>query len=123
MFHYLNTLTNTRGDSLVGYFVRLRDFENPSQAVIPIYADESGTPIETVSGVVNQAKTDGTGLYDFWVEDGTYNVEILNPNGALVKALRGVPMSAGSGGAMPTDDEGIWNPNAEIIDNEGIWSV
>jgi hypothetical protein len=122
MFHYFDTLTNTRGDSLTGYYVRLRTFDGQQGSPVTIYADESGTAIQFTSGVAGQARTDGTGFFDFWVDDGTYTLEVLNPAGSLVRTIRGVPMrvSAGSGGV--SDDEGIWNANSDIIDNEGIWS-
>ena len=96
MYHYFNTLTNTRGDSLVGYRVRCLALDGSS--VVPIYADENGTPIATVSGTPNTAFTDETGAFDFWVEDGIYTIEILTPGGGAVKTMRGVTLGGGGGG-------------------------
>jgi len=96
MYHYFNTLTNTRGDRLFGY--RARCLTLSGSSVVPIYADENGTPIAVVSGAADTVITDETGAFDFWVEDGIYTIEILTPGGSAVRTMRGVILSAGSGG-------------------------
>lgn len=77
MFHYLNTAANTKGDALPGWFVEVR----LSGAVVPIYADEGGTLIESVSGVNNRAKVDADGNYDFWIAEGSYDLWFYNAAG------------------------------------------
>ena len=80
----------------VGYRARCLALDGSS--VAPIFADENGTPIATVSGTPNTAFTDETGAFDFWVEDGTYTIEILTPGGGAVKTMRGVTLGGGGGG-------------------------
>lgn len=123
MYHYFDTLTNTRGDSLVGYRARLRQYATPPGPVVPIYADDNGTPIAQVSGLTNAVETNSRGYFGFWVPEGTYYLEVLDPGGTPSIEPIALTLAAGGGGGAPTDDEGIWNPNAEMIDNEGIWSV
>lgn len=65
LFHYTDVVQNTAGDALAGYFIRLID--PASGGVIPIYADASSTPITTVSGVTNMAKTDEAGNVSLYV--------------------------------------------------------
>jgi len=74
--HYFEAITNTRGDSLVGYFARVID--PVTLAVVPIYADNSATAIGTISGVSNMGKTDDRGNLSFYVEPGTYHLDIYN---------------------------------------------
>lgn len=95
MYHYFNTFTNTSGDSLAGYRVRLTDL---SGNAVTIYADENETPISSVSGVANAAVTDADGNYSIFVEPGTYNLNFSDANDALVKAVRYVPMLNGPQG-------------------------
>lgn len=77
MFHYINSATNTRGNALPGWFVEAR----LNNAVVPIYLDSASTPIVNVSGVENRAKVDGNGNYDFWVNEGTYDLYFYNASG------------------------------------------
>ncbi len=46
-----------------------------------IYADSSGTPIVSVSGVANRAKADSRGNFNFHVDGGTYDLRYYDPNG------------------------------------------
>lgn len=78
MYHFFQAITNTKGDSLIGYFARLID--TTSGAVVTLASDANGTPISTVSGVTNMAKTDGAGNLDFYVEPGTYHWDIFGPD-------------------------------------------
>jgi hypothetical protein len=64
--------------------------------VQPIFADGSGTPIITVSGVANAAKTDVNGNYVLFVTEGTYDLEVLDKDATTrVQLIEGViPQSA-----------------------------
>lgn len=94
MFHYYNTITNTKGDSLVGYFVRVID--PVTSNVVAMAADKNGTPIETVSGVTDMCQTDKSGTADFYVSDGDYNLDIYLPDATTFwKRISGIPMFTG----------------------------
>ena len=68
MYCQQGTLTNTKGDSLPGYFVECLS----SATVQAIYSDNVSTPILGASGVANRAKTDARGNYYYFVVGGTY---------------------------------------------------
>lgn len=91
MYHYVNNLQTRAGDALVGYYVKLKD-SNGNYATL--YADENSTPIISVSGVANAAKTDEEGMYDLWVADSIYDVEFFDTDEltTLVRRLPGVPL-------------------------------
>ncbi|WP_426261534.1 glycosyl hydrolase family 28-related protein [Sphingomonas sp. DC1100-1] len=101
MFHAFDVVTNTKGDSLVGYQVLVRD--PTTGAVIPIFADDNGTPIGTVSNLINIALTDNAGNYSFFVPFGTYNLEFRTPDGVSVRTINSVPFNSGSQGAPGRD--------------------
>ena len=101
MFHFFDTITNTKGDSLPGWFVECVLVSNGT-TVIPIFSDESGTPISTVSGVTNRAKSDSRGNYDFFVNDGVYSLNFYNSDGVFQSAQRYLPMYGGGVAAVPT---------------------
>lgn len=92
LYHLINTLTNDAGDKLVGYYVRLRG--TTSGEIATIYANAAELPIADVSGVANAAKTDETGLYSIYVEDGSYDIEFYDKSDAnlLLRAIPDVPM-------------------------------
>lgn len=91
MFHYHNSIQNTRGDALIGYFVKAVDIT--SGDVVDIYADESSTPIVSVSGEANAAEVDSDGNVSFYVESGTYHLDIYATDGStLVKTIENIPM-------------------------------
>jgi hypothetical protein len=94
LFHKYDTLTNTRGDSLKGYQVRL--LVTSTQAVAPIYGDAGGTPIFATSGIANVAVTDAAGVYNFFVDPGTYDIQFLTPAGVFVRSITNVPMVDGA---------------------------
>lgn len=78
MHHYYQAITNINGDSLIGYFARVI---NPvTQAIVTLASDNNGTPIQVTSGVPDMAKTDDFGNLSFYVEPGTYDVQIFAPN-------------------------------------------
>ena len=101
MFHAFDVVTNTKGDSLVGYQVLVRD--PTTGAVIPIFADDNGTPIGTVSNLINIALTDNAGNYSFFVPFGTYNLEFRTPDGVSVRTINSVPFNSGSQGEPGRD--------------------
>ena len=92
MFCYHGTATDTKGNSLVGYFVECL----ASGVVQSIYADNSGTPIVSVSGVANRAATDGRGNYNFYVADGTYDLKYYDDNGEYQFTETGFTMVDGA---------------------------
>lgn len=90
MFHYFNNLVNaSNGNALPGYLVYVLD---ASGTIIPIYSDESGTPIQTVSDYENAAITDDEGNYDLYVEDGTYSLQFRTTTGSILDTIINVPM-------------------------------
>ncbi len=91
MFHFFDTLTNTRGDSLPGWQAECVDYTDGITPVA-IFSDELGTAIVEVSGVVNRALADGEGNVDFYVPDGTYSIRYYNAAGVFQRAKRYVPM-------------------------------
>lgn len=79
MHHFLEALTNPAGDSQVGFFARVIDPD--TQATIPLYADNNGTPIASVSGVADMAVTDSLGNLSLYVGiAGTYHLDIYDTN-------------------------------------------
>jgi len=96
MHHYFEAITNTSGDSLIGYFARVVD--PATNNGVTIAADNNGTPISTVSGVDNAAKTDAYGNLDFYVEPGTYHLDIYAPNAtSLQLRVQNVAMNSTKG--------------------------
>src|SRR5690349_809415 len=93
MYHFFEAITNTKGDSLVGYFCRALDITTGD--VITMSADDSGTPIETVSGVANMCKTDPAGMAFFYVAFGAYNLDIYAPDAAtFIRRIPNIDMGA-----------------------------
>jgi len=112
MHHYFEAITNTAGQSLIGYFARVI---NPAtQAVVTLASDNNGTPISVVSGVANMAKTDDFGNVSLYVEPGTYNLEIFGPD--AVSFLFRVPNVAMSSSQGPEGPEGPPGPQGEGLD-------
>lgn len=105
--HYFQAITNRTGDSLVGYFVRV--INTVSGNTVPLYADLNGTPIVTVSGVADMAKTDENGNVSFYNDAGTYHLDIYQPD-ATTFILR-VPNVAMQSGQGPQGDPG---PTGEV---------
>jgi len=105
--HYFQAITNRTGDSLVGYFVRV--INTVSGNTVPLYADLNGTPIVTVSGAADMAKTDENGNVSFYNDAGTYHLDIYQPD-ATTFILR-VPNVAMQSGQGPQGDPG---PTGEV---------
>lgn len=74
MHHFFEAITNTSGQSLVGYFARVID--PGTLNTVTLSSDENGTPIITVSGVANMGVTDDYGNLSFYVDPGTYHLDI-----------------------------------------------
>lgn len=90
--HYFEALTQQTG--LTGYFCRLID--TVSGAAVTLYCDANGTPVSSVSGVANMAKTDDAGNFDLYVNPGTYHQDIYAADG--VTFIRRIPnVSFGQG--------------------------
>lgn len=105
MHHYFEAITNTSGDSLVGYFGRVINRSNNN--TVTLASDDNGTPIVVVSGVENMAKTDDFGNLDFYVEPGTYDLEIYAPNAtSLIMRVPNVAMSSSKGDRGDPGPEG-----------------
>lgn len=102
MHHFFEAITNTSGDSLIGYFTRVIDPTN--QNTVTLSSDNNGTPIGVVSGVENMAKTDENGNVSFYVESGTYHLDIYAPNAtSFILRVSNVAMASGQG---PKGDAG-----------------
>lgn len=93
MFHYFEAITNTRGDALIGYYVKAVD--TTSGDVASIYADDNATPIISVSGIADAAQVDSDGNASFYVVGGEYHLDIYATDGTtLVKRIENVPMTS-----------------------------
>jgi hypothetical protein len=129
MFHYFEAITNTNGGSLVGYFVRVID--PVTLATVPIYADDSGTPIATVSNIANMAKTDSAGNASFFVTPGTYHFDIYGSDAATfyrrvasipfgVSGATGITFTLPGTGTGPRSGQAKFADTASILDFAGV---
>lgn len=90
MHHFLEAVTNTRGDALIGYYVKIFSGAGVQQS---LYADSSLTPIVSVSGVADTCLIDFDGMADFWIAPGSYTFVTYATNGTTeVKRRTNVPM-------------------------------
>lgn len=91
MHHYINAITNKKGDALSGYFVRCVDSVTGSPATL--YADTALTPILSVSGVANAAKVDADGNASFYIATGSYHLDIYATDSTtFVRRIQSIPM-------------------------------
>jgi hypothetical protein len=116
MFHFKESIQNTKGDALIGYFVRLADTSDDSG--ISLYADSNSTPIVSISGLADAALVDSDGMADFWVPSGTYHMDIYATDGATLVRREtfmqmGVP--AGDYGDVTVADGDSWTVNLSAI--------
>lgn len=96
MFHKFDIAVNSStGVPMTDVLVRLFD---GSDASVPIYADQSGTPIVSVSGVANAAKTDSDGNYSFYVADGTYTMRFYKGD-SLILTVPNIDMKVSASSA------------------------
>lgn len=100
MYHYFNSITNTRGDALVGYYVKVTD--STMGDTIPIYADSSATPIISVSGIADAAQVDSDGNVSFYIDAAdTYDLNIYATDGtSLVRTIHDVAVAVGPQGPI-----------------------
>lgn len=122
MHHYFEALTNTAGQSLIGYFARVID--PATQAVVTLASDNNGTPISVVSGVANMAKTDDFGNVSLYVEPGTYNLEIYGPDAkSFLFRVPNVAMNSSKGDqgdAGPPGPQGQGLADVMLPDGSGL---
>jgi hypothetical protein len=110
MHHYFEAITNTSGDSLVGYFARVID--PATQNTVTMSADDNGTPIVTKSGVDNMGSTDDYGNLDFYVVPGTYHLDIYAPNAtSFIFRVPNVAMNSSKGDIGPEGPPGETGAN------------
>lgn len=81
-------LKSNGGGALAGYYVECL----VGNTVQPIYADNASSPIASLSGVANKAKTDARGNYFFYVVDGTYDLKYYDAGGVLQFSETGFTM-------------------------------
>lgn len=124
MYKYFNTLTNKKGDAMLG---SVKVIDRTTDLVVPIYSDESGTPVPG-----NLALSDGFGLAEFFVQDGVYHLDVFSdPEGndffrritsvqmtSLVTNQRS-PRSFGASGTGLTDDRAAF----VSCDDAGHWRL
>lgn len=102
--HFFDTVTNTSGDSLIGYFARVLD---AGGSTVPIYSDANGTPVSVVSGVTNMAKTDALGNLSLYVDPGTYSLDIYAPDATTFRfRVPNVAMNSTKGDKGDQGDKG-----------------
>lgn len=91
MYHYFNAITNTKGDALIGYYVKAVDPSTGDE--IAMYADENATPIIAVSGVANACQVDINGNASFYIAGGQYHLDIYATDSTtLVERVENIPM-------------------------------
>jgi len=94
MFHYFDAVQDRQGNALVNYQVVVRD----NGGVVPLYADDAGTPIASRSGIANTALANDRGMVDFFVPFGTFDIEVRTPDGVPSFGIASVPFTTGPGG-------------------------
>lgn len=110
MYHYLNAIIDAQtGTARIGYFGRV--LNTTTNAVIPIYADDSGTPVSVVSGIANMAKTDTDGNLSFFVAPGTYHIDLFDTDGeTFIRRFAEIPMTSTEGEQGDPGPEGPPGP-------------
>jgi len=115
MHHFFEAITNTAGDSLIGYFARVID--RTTQNTVTLSSDDNGTPIVTVSGVENMAKSDAYGNLSLYVTPGTYHLDIYAPNTtSFLYRVSDVAMNSTKGDKGDAGDQGESGPAGEGLD-------
>lgn len=114
MHHFFEAITNTAGDSLIGYFARVID--RTTQNTVTLSSDDNGTPIVTVSGVENMAKSDSYGNLSLYVTPGTYHLDIYAPNTtSFLYRVSDVAMNSTKGDPGPQGEQGIAGEGLEDV--------
>lgn len=120
MFKWANTVRSSKGDALVDWQVECVDLAD-GETVIPIFSDENGTPILSVSGIENRAKADAAGNYFFFAEEGIYSLRFYDDVGRFRRLDRYFTMF-GAGGIALTQSEvipSIQNTDTFVITRGG----
>lgn len=92
MNHFFDAIQDTKGNALIGYYVRVVD--PASGNGVSLYADPSLTPIISVSGVADAAKVDSDGNVDFYCAVGTYRLDIYATDATtFVKSVNDVGLN------------------------------
>lgn len=121
MHHFFDTITNTSGDSLVGRYARVID--PATLETVTLSSDNNGTPIITVSGVADMAVTDDYGNLSFYVEPGTYHLDIYEQDTTtFVFRVSNVAMNSTKGDKGDAGDTGPagTSDNTYTPDNGGL---
>ncbi len=111
MYHYLEAIIDAAtGATRIGYYARVLNAQTGSSA--PIFADSNGTPIAAVSGLANAAKTDGDGNLSFFVEPGTYHLDLYDTDGeTFIRRFSEIPMTSTQGEQGSPGPEGPPGPS------------
>jgi hypothetical protein len=92
MFHFSEAITDTKGNALIGFYVKAINIA--SGEVVPIYSDDAGTAIENVSGIENAAKVNSDGNAQFYIGDGEYHLDIYASDGTtFIRRIEDLPMA------------------------------
>lgn len=87
MFHHYDVALNSKGGPTADVIIRA--FNVADDSIADMFADESSTPIESLSGIPNAAKSRSDGNYDFFIADGFYNLRFYIGD-ALIQSIRNV---------------------------------
>lgn len=90
MYHHYDAVLNSKSGVPTADVI-IRAFAVADDSIAPLFADESGTPIETASGIPNAAKSNADGNYDFFIADGFYNLRFYIGD-ALIQTIRNIQM-------------------------------
>lgn len=88
MFHHYDAVLNSKSGVPTADVI-IRAFAVADDSIADLFADESGTPIESLSGIPNAAKSNADGNYDFFIADGFYNLRFYIGD-ALIQTIRNV---------------------------------
>lgn len=89
MYHHYDVALNSKGGPTADVIIRAFNVADDSIAVM--FADENSTPIESLSGIPNAAKSSADGNYDFFIADGFYNLRFYIGD-ALIQTVRNIQL-------------------------------
>lgn len=92
MYHHYDIAVN-KSTGVPIPAVRVRAYNPVDDSIASLFSDNSGTPIETVSGIVDTAVADDAGNYSFYIDDGVYTLRIFEGD-ALRFTIADVPLSS-----------------------------
>lgn len=121
MHHFFEAIINNDGKPLPGRFARVI---NPATLVtVTLSSDNNGTPIVSVSGVEDMAKTDENGNLSLYVDPGTYHLDIYEADATtFVYRVPNVAMNSTKGDKGDPGDIGPpgASENTYTPDNGGL---